>query len=141
MSEVVSGDPVITAGNNEAPTDHDKRLSPQSELHFPTATVAEKVRNSLARLGAELKPHYDFIVCGSGSSGSVVAGRLAENADVSVLLLEAGGTDDVPSVIEAGQCTLNVSGSGANLKRPAHSRNARDDGTDLGTRSLQRAAF
>ena len=27
------------------------------------------------------------------------------------------------------------------LKRPVHCRNARDDGTDLGTRSLQRAAF
>ena len=108
MSEVVAGDPMITAGNNEAPTDHEKRLSPQSELDFPTAAVAEKVRSNLATLGAELKPHYDFIVCGSGSSGSVVAGRLAENADVSVLLLEAGGTDDVPSVIEAGQCLLNL---------------------------------
>jgi len=32
-------------------------------------------------------------------------------------------------------------GSGANLKRPAHSRNARDYGTDLGTRSVQGAAL
>jgi choline dehydrogenase len=51
-------------------------------------------------LRAELKPAYDFIVCGAGSSGSVVARRLAEDTAARVLLLEAGGTDDVPAVIE-----------------------------------------
>jgi len=38
----------------------------------------------------------DFIVCGSGSSGSAVARRLAENPEASVLMLEAGGSDDSP---------------------------------------------
>jgi choline dehydrogenase len=54
-----------------------------------------------ARHAHGLKPHYDFIVCGSGSSGSVVARRLAETPEVSVLLLEAGGSDDVPEIIDA----------------------------------------
>jgi hypothetical protein len=87
---------------------HETSLGTQSELAAATAAAAEQVRSNLATLGAELKPHYDFIVCGSGSSGSVVAGRLAENADVSVLLPEAGGDDNMPEVIEAGQWPLNL---------------------------------
>jgi len=38
-----------------------------------------------------LKPRYDFIVIGSGSSGCAVAARLARAAPASVLLVEAGG--------------------------------------------------
>lgn len=55
-----------------------------------------------------LEPRYDVIVCGAGSSGSVVASRLAENPDIRVLLLEAGGSDDLPSVTDAGQWPANL---------------------------------
>src|SRR5258705_2693194 len=72
------------------------------------ADFTERVSRTQHQLGSELDPHYDFIVCGAGSSGSVVARRLAENADVSVLLLEAGGRDDVPSVMRAEQWPLNL---------------------------------
>src|SRR5258705_10594026 len=76
-----------------------------TDLGLPAAAVgdaAEKFEaiaaNQAARRG-NLRSTYDYIVIGSGASGSVVARRLAENRDAQVLLLEAGGADLKPGIL------------------------------------------
>ena len=86
-----------------APTTNNNFTNEPEAPEFET-----RVQATQRRLAAELQSSYDFIVCGSGSSGSVVARRLAEAGDVSVLLLEAGDTDDLPSIREAKQWLANV---------------------------------
>ncbi|KAF7943756.1 uncharacterized protein EAE97_005826 [Botrytis byssoidea] len=37
---------------------------------------------------------YDYIICGGGTSGCVIAARLAQNSNVSILIVEAGASND-----------------------------------------------
>jgi choline dehydrogenase len=67
-----------------------------------------KASANQADLAANMRSTYDFIVCGAGASGSVVARRLAENPDVQVLLIEAGGSDNIEAVLNPAHWPTNL---------------------------------
>lgn len=52
--------------------------------------------------------NYDFIVCGAGTAGCVVAARLAQQSNARVLLIEAGNEYTGPEVVEPAQWPLNL---------------------------------
>ena len=54
---------------------------------------------------ADFAESYDYVVVGGGTCGCIVANRLSENPNISVLLIEAGGPDDDPKL---SQINLNA---------------------------------
>lgn len=76
--------------------------------HIESLEHQKRVFDNQKQRGLELENTYNFIVCGCGTSGAVVARRLAEQLDATVLVLEAGGTDDVSNVRNAGEWITNL---------------------------------
>src|SRR5262245_42613095 len=72
-----------------------------------TATVIAP--NHHAGRSPLLERRYDYVIVGAGSAGCVVARRLVDGTDATVLLLEAGGSDEgVTSISNPPQWLENI---------------------------------
>jgi choline dehydrogenase len=60
---------------------------------FAAATSAGKLRSS--SFGPPTNAFYDYVIIGGGTAGNAIAARLAENASISVAIIEAGGFYEV----------------------------------------------
>jgi choline dehydrogenase len=58
----------------------------------------------------ELEDSYDYLIVGAGAAGSVVAGELAKTGS-DVLVIEAGGVDDAPTISNPSVWFYNVGGT------------------------------
>jgi choline dehydrogenase-like flavoprotein len=56
-----------------------------------------------------IQSHYDFIVVGAGAAGSVLAAELSASG-AQVLIIESGGPDDAPTIMNPSIWFYNVGG-------------------------------
>src|SRR5262245_9780185 len=76
--------------------------------HNVQGDFAERVRVNQQQLSSELRTRFDYIVCGAGTSGCVVAARLAADPKTQVLLLEAGGTDEMDIIMNPNRWPMTL---------------------------------
>ena len=60
-------------------------------------------------LDQEIQSHYDFIVVGAGAAGSVLAAELSASG-AQILVIESGGPDDAPTIMNPSIWFYNVAG-------------------------------
>jgi choline dehydrogenase len=58
---------------------------------------------------ASLRPSYDYVIVGAGAAGCVLASELSASG-AQVLLIESGGTDEAPTVLNPSVWFYNVGG-------------------------------
>src|SRR5215813_13482243 len=69
---------------------------------------AARVRANQQQVAAKLPAKFDYIVCGAGTSGCVVAARLAADRKTQVLLLEAGGSDEAEVITNPNRWPMTL---------------------------------
>jgi choline dehydrogenase-like flavoprotein len=57
----------------------------------------------------EIHSHYDYIVVGAGAAGSVLGAELSASG-AEVLIIESGGPDDAPTIMNPSIWFYNVAG-------------------------------
>lgn len=71
------------------------------------ADTLDAARANQDERAKNLPAEFDVVICGAGTSGCTLAGRLAE-AGLSVALVEAGDWDNAPSILDPGQWFMNL---------------------------------